>query len=269
MLCHLILYHVVSYYNKSYCSTLYTMSYRGFRICVCEWKEILQIIGSHGVQPHLEVHWQAEGERERLYYAEKQWAWDIRQPIYIYIYIWLKRKTPNRVGKEHLESSGSGIIWDHLVWNHLGSSGSEVIWDHLVWDRLVSSCRSSVIIWAHLGSFGSGIIWDVSSGIIWDHLGSSGSGIIWDHLGSSGSGIIWDHLVWDHLGPCGIIWDHLGSSGVIWGHLGASGVIPGHLGLLKAFGSNYCNTFQLKCNSSRKPLKRLGVLKVGVTKSCK
>ena len=53
---------------------------------------------------------------------------------------WLKRKTPNRVGKEHLESSGSGIIWDHLVWNHLGSSGSEVIWDHLVWDRRVSSC---------------------------------------------------------------------------------------------------------------------------------
>ena len=50
---------------------------------------------------------------------------------------------------------------------------------------------------------------------------------------------------------------------------GSSGIIWAHLGLLKALGSNYCNTSQLKCNSRRKPSKRLGVLKVGVTKSGK
>ena len=47
------------------------------------------------------------------------------------------------------------------------------------------------------------------------------------------------------------------------------GLIWRHLGLLKAFGSKNCNTCQLKCNSRRKSSKRQGVLKVGVTKSCK
>ena len=101
-----------------------------------------------------------------------------------------------------------------------------------------------------------------------DHVGSSGT--IWDILGSFG--IIWvgtSELVWDHLASSPLIWAHLGPSGIIWDHLESSEIIWGHLGLLKAFGSNYCNTSQLKCNSSEKASKRLGVLKVGVTKSGK
>ena len=76
---------------------------------------------------------------------------------------WLKRKTPNRVGKDHLESSGSGIIWDHLVWNHLVSSW--IIWDHL---------RSSGIIYGHLGRSHLRSSRLGSFGIILDHLESSG-----------------------------------------------------------------------------------------------
>jgi hypothetical protein len=167
------------------------------------------------------------------------------------------------VGTDQLGSSGSGIIWDHLVWNHLVSSwiiwkqlgSSRIIW---VWDHL----GSSGIIWAHLGSSEillSGIIffaleahlhsklnlpvhliWQKcdthharmqhAQKNIWDHLGSSR--IIWDHLGQSG--IIWDYLgssgiIWNHLRSSGIIWDHLGSSGIIWDHLGSSGIIWDHL----------------------------------------
>ena len=125
-----------------------------------------------------------------------------------------------------------------------------MIW---VWYMLIFILlRSFGVIWDHMESFG----------IIWDHLGSSG--MIWDNLGMRSS-----EIIWDDLGSSRLIWDHLGSSGIIWGHLGSSGIIWGHLGLLKAFGSNYCNTSQRKCNSRRKPSKRLGVLKVGVTKSGK
>ena len=71
------------------------------------------------------------------------------------------------------------IIWHHVGLKSPGIISSGIFWDHLVWEHLVSSCFT------------------------WDHLASSAIISPW---------IIWDHpgIIWDHLGPSGIICDHLG-----------------------------------------------------------